>query len=229
MVLVTGPTGSGKTTTLYSALSELNKVSENISTAEDPVEFNLAGINQCQMHEDIGLNFAAALRSFLRQDPDIIMVGEIRDFETAEIAVKAALTGHMVLSTLHTNDAPSTVNRLLNMGIEPFLVASSVNCIVAQRLARRICPECTEPDTETTKDEFVAAGLGEDEAASVTPMKGAGCGNCSETGFKGRVAVYEVMALTEELKEFVLNGASARSSSSARRCAAGWITLRRRR
>ncbi|MCA9510704.1 MAG: type IV-A pilus assembly ATPase PilB [Myxococcota bacterium] len=226
MVLVTGPTGSGKTTTLYSALSELNKISENISTAEDPVEFNLAGINQCQMHEDIGLNFAAALRSFLRQDPDIIMVGEIRDFETAEIAVKAALTGHMVLSTLHTNDAPSTVNRLLNMGIEPFLVASSVNCIVAQRLARRVCPECKEVDDVTTKEELVEAGMTEEEANSITPMKGAGCGNCSETGFKGRVAVYEVMELTEELKEFVLNGASA-LELKREAIRGGMLTLRR--
>jgi type IV pilus assembly protein PilB len=226
MVLVTGPTGSGKTTTLYSALSELNKISENISTAEDPVEFNLTGINQCQMHEDIGLNFAAALRSFLRQDPDIIMVGEIRDFETAEIAVKAALTGHMVLSTLHTNDAPSTVNRLLNMGIEPFLVASSVNCIVAQRLARRICSECAEPDSETTVEELVDAGLGEDEAKQMTPVRGAGCGNCSETGFKGRVAIYEVMALTEELKEFVLNGASA-VELKREAIRGGMLTLRR--
>jgi type IV pilus assembly protein PilB len=209
MVLVTGPTGSGKTTSLYSALAELNKVSENISTAEDPVEFNLAGINQVQMHEDIGLNFAAALRSFLRQDPDIIMVGEIRDFETAEIAIKAALTGHLVLSTLHTNDAPSTVNRLLNMGIEPFLVASSVNCILAQRLARRICPECRERDTEVTKQALLDAGLSEEEVAKTQIFKGRGCRNCSETGFKGRVAVYEVMELTEELKEFVLNGASA--------------------
>ena len=209
MVLVTGPTGSGKTTSLYSALSELNKVSDNISTAEDPVEFNLTGINQCQMHEDIGLNFAAALRSFLRQDPDIIMVGEIRDFETAEIAVKAALTGHMVLSTLHTNDAPSTVNRLLNMGIEPFLVASSVNCIVAQRLARRVCPECVEPDPEVAVSELVDAGLSEEEAARARPVRGAGCGLCSETGYKGRVAIYEVMEISEELKEFVLNGASA--------------------
>jgi len=209
MVLVTGPTGSGKTTTLYSALSELNKTSENISTAEDPVEFNLAGINQVQMHEDIGLNFAAALRAFLRQDPDIIMVGEIRDFETAEIAVKAALTGHMVLSTLHTNDAPSTVNRLLNMGIEPFLVASSVNCIVAQRLARRICSECNEPDPDVTIEGLQEAGLSEQDARSFTPMHGRGCRNCSETGFKGRIAVYEVMVMGEELKEFVLNGASA--------------------
>jgi len=209
MVLVTGPTGSGKTTTLYSALSELNKTSENISTAEDPVEFNLAGINQVQMHEDIGLNFAAALRAFLRQDPDIIMVGEIRDFETAEIAVKAALTGHMVLSTLHTNDAPSTVNRLLNMGIEPFLVASSVNCIVAQRLARRVCSECKEPDADVTVEALQEAGLSEQDARGFTPMHGRGCRNCSETGFKGRIAVYEVMVMGEELKEFVLNGASA--------------------
>ena len=209
MVLVTGPTGSGKTTTLYSALSELTQVSENVSTAEDPVEFNLTGINQVQMHDDIGLNFAAALRSFLRQDPDIIMVGEIRDFETAEIAVKAALTGHMVLSTLHTNDAPSTVNRLLNMGIEPFLVASSVNCIVAQRLARKICEECTETDTETTAEALVEAGMAEDLAKGVSPLKGAGCRVCSDTGFKGRIAIYEVMQLKDELKEFVLNGASS--------------------
>ncbi len=226
MVLVTGPTGSGKTTTLYSALAELNKTSENISTAEDPVEFNLTGINQVQMHEDIGLNFAAALRSFLRQDPDIIMVGEIRDFETAEIAIKAALTGHLVLSTLHTNDAPSTVNRLLNMGIEPFLVASSVNCILAQRLARRICPECVEPDTETSKAGLLDAGLSEEEASSCTPQKGRGCRNCSETGFKGRVALYEVMELTEELKEFVLNGASA-MELKREAIRGGMVTLRR--
>ena len=209
MVLVTGPTGSGKTTSLYSALSELNQTSENLSTAEDPVEFNLTGINQVQMHEEIGLNFAAALRSFLRQDPDIIMVGEIRDFETAEIAVKAALTGHMVLSTLHTNDAPSTINRLLNMGIEPFLVASSVNCIVAQRLARCICEECKEPDPDTKLDALLAAGMDEETAKGMTPLRGSGCRNCSDTGFKGRIAVYEVMPLREELKEFVLNGASA--------------------
>ncbi len=209
MVLVTGPTGSGKTTTLYSALSELNKVSENISTAEDPVEFNLPGINQVQMHEEIGLNFAASLRSFLRQDPDIIMVGEIRDFETAEIAVKAALTGHLVLSTLHTNDAPSTVNRLLNMGIEPFLVASSVNCIVAQRLARRVCEDCKQPDPEVTREALSDAGLSPEEVGALTPVRGKGCRTCSDTGYKGRIAVYEVMELSEELKEFVLNGASA--------------------
>jgi type IV pilus assembly protein PilB len=209
MVLVTGPTGSGKTTTLYSALSELNKTSENISTAEDPVEFNLVGINQVQMREEIGLNFAASLRSFLRQDPDIIMVGEIRDFETAEIAIKAALTGHMVLSTLHTNDAPSTINRLLNMGIEPFLVASSVNCVVAQRLARRICSECTEVDTETTRAALEEAGMSAEEAAACEPKIGKGCGACAETGFKGRIAVYEVMPVTETLKDFILNGASS--------------------
>jgi type IV pilus assembly protein PilB len=209
MVLVTGPTGSGKTTTLYSALSELNKVGENLSTAEDPVEFNLSGINQVQMHEEIGLNFAAALRSFLRQDPDIIMVGEIRDFETAEIAVKSALTGHMVLSTLHTNDAPSTVNRLLNMGIEPFLVASSVNCIVAQRLARCVCEGCKETDAEVTPEALIAAGMDEDLAGTVVPVTVRGCSICSDTGFKGRLAIYEVMPLQEELKEFILNGASS--------------------
>jgi type IV pilus assembly protein PilB len=226
MVLVTGPTGSGKTTTLYSALSELNGVGENISTAEDPVEFNLGGINQVQMHEDIGLNFAAALRSFLRQDPDIIMVGEIRDFETAEIGVKAALTGHMVLSTLHTNDAPSTVNRLLNMGIEPFLVSSAVNCIVAQRLARRICPECSVKDLDLGKEELLASGLGEDEIKGFQPFKGAGCTNCSETGYKGRVAIYEVMVLTEEIKDFVLNGAST-AELKREAIRGGMVTLRR--
>jgi type IV pilus assembly protein PilB len=226
MVLVTGPTGSGKTTTLYSALTELNKTSENLSTAEDPVEFNLPGINQVQMHEDIGLNFAAALRSFLRQDPDIIMVGEIRDFETAEIAVKAALTGHMVLSTLHTNDAPSSVNRLLNMGIEPFLVASSVNCILAQRLARRICDECKEADPEVTNEALVRAGLKEEEARKLQSVKGRGCSRCSDTGYKGRIACYEVMELTEELKEFVLNGAS--SAELKREAIRGGMTTLRR-
>ena len=209
MVLVTGPTGSGKTTTLYSALTELNTSSENISTAEDPVEYNLAGINQVQMRDSIGLNFAAALRAFLRQDPDIIMVGEIRDFETAEIGIKAALTGHMVLSTLHTNDAPSTINRLLNMGIEPFLVASSVTCVVAQRLARRICADCAQPDPEIKAPELEKAGMTPDEANRCKPMKGSGCGNCAETGYKGRVAIYEVMVMGETLRDFVLNGASA--------------------
>ena len=226
MVLVTGPTGSGKTTTLYSALSELNKISENISTAEDPVEFNLMGINQVQMHDDIGLNFAAALRSFLRQDPDIIMVGEIRDFETAEIAVKAALTGHMVLSTLHTNDAPSTINRLLNMGIEPFLVASSVNAIVAQRLARRVCGECKEQEADVTREAMAAAGLSEDEVKATKPMRGRGCNNCSNTGYRGRVALYEVMRVGEELKEFILNGASA-TEIKREAIRLGMATLRR--
>ncbi|MCZ6835491.1 MAG: ATPase, T2SS/T4P/T4SS family, partial [Planctomycetota bacterium] len=226
MVLVTGPTGSGKTTTLYSALSELNRTSENLSTAEDPVEFNLTGINQVQMHEDIGLNFAAALRSFLRQDPDIIMVGEIRDFETAEISVKAALTGHMVLSTLHTNDAPSTINRLLNMGIEPFLVASAVNCIVAQRLARRICSECIDDDPDVELEKLLDAGLSPEDAKSYTPKKGRGCANCSDTGFKGRVAIYEVMVMTDPLKEFVLNGASG-TEIKREAIRGGMVTLRR--
>lgn len=208
MVLVTGPTGSGKTTTLYSALSDLNKISENISTAEDPVEFNLMGINQVQMHEAIGLNFAAALRSFLRQDPDIIMVGEIRDYETAEIAVKAALTGHLVLSTLHTNDAPATVSRLLNMGIEPFLIASATNCIIAQRLARKVCKDCAEP-TKVPAQTLINIGVPPEEAASFTGMmKGKGCPTCGGTGYKGRIALYEVMPLGEALKEAVLSGSS---------------------
>ncbi|WP_025323867.1 type IV-A pilus assembly ATPase PilB [Deferrisoma camini] len=208
MVLVTGPTGSGKTTTLYSALSELNTPETNISTAEDPVEFNLPGINQVQIHEEIGLNFAAALRSFLRQDPDIIMVGEIRDFETAEIAIKAALTGHMVLSTLHTNDAPSTVNRLLNMGVEPFLVASATNLIVAQRLARRICPNCKEA-VEVPAQALLDIGVPSDRIGTFTCYRGTGCANCADTGFKGRVALYEVLVITDEIKELILNGASA--------------------
>ncbi len=208
MVLVTGPTGSGKTTSLYSALSELNKVSENISTAEDPVEFNLAGINQCQMHDAIGLNFAAALRSFLRQDPDIIMVGEIRDFETAEIAVKAALTGHLVLSTLHTNDAPSTVSRLLNMGVEPFLVTASVNAIVAQRLARKVCYDCKEP-IKTDPEQLLDLGMKPEMVKTATLYKGNGCRTCNDTGFKGRIACYEVMPMADEMRDLVLQGVSA--------------------
>lgn len=207
MVLVTGPTGSGKTVSLYSAIAELNKVSENISTAEDPVEFNFAGINQVQMHEDIGLNFAAALRSFLRQDPDIIMIGEIRDFETAEIAVKAALTGHLVLSTLHTNDAPSTINRLLNMGIEPFLVSSAVNLITAQRLARRVCVECKEPETIPIQA-LIDAGVPPDEAPGYVCYRGKGCALCNGTGYKGRVGFYQVMPMLEEIRELILNGAN---------------------
>jgi len=208
MVLVTGPTGSGKTTTLYSALSELNKTTDNISTAEDPVEYNLMGINQVQMHEAIGLNFASALRSFLRQDPDIIMVGEIRDFETAEIAVKAALTGHLVLSTLHTNDAPSTVNRLLNMGIEPFLIASATNLILAQRLARKICKDCKE-EVHVPPQGLIDIGVPADDAKSFKCYHGKGCATCNGSGYKGRIALYEVMPLTESLKELVLNGASS--------------------
>jgi len=207
MCLVTGPTGSGKTTTLYSALGELNTPGVNISTAEDPVEYNFSGINQVQMHEDIGLNFAAALRSFLRQDPDIIMVGEIRDFETAEIAVKAALTGHLVLSTLHTNDAPSTVTRLLNMGIEPFLVTASVNIIVAQRLMRKVCQECKE-EIQVPKELLTGLQIPAEQVGTFKVYKGKGCRTCSETGYKGRVAIYEVMPLIDELRECVLRGDS---------------------
>ena len=226
MCLVTGPTGSGKTTTLYSALSELNKEDVNLSTAEDPVEYNLMGINQVQMHEDIGLNFAASLRSFLRQDPDIIMVGEIRDFETAEIAVKAALTGHMVLSTLHTNDAPSTINRLLNMGVEPFLVTASVNMILAQRLARRICKDCGANDEEVTEAALVDAGMSAKEAKACKPKRGKGCKTCGGSGYKGRVALYEVMVMNDGLKDLVLQGAStAELKSEAIRL--GMATLRR--
>src|SRR5579872_3309318 len=196
MVLVTGPTGSGKTNTLYSALAKVNSPEVNIMTAEDPVEFNLPGINQVQMKEAIGLNFAATLRSFLRQDPNIILVGEIRDFETAEIAIKAALTGHLVLSTLHTNDAPSTINRLMNMGIEPFLVATSVLLIAAQRLARRICQNCKEV-VDVQPQALLNLGFTQEEAATVTPMKGAGCATCNSTGYKGRVGLYEVMEVAE--------------------------------
>src|SRR5687767_2255035 len=207
MVLVTGPTGSGKTNTLYSSMAKVNTPETNIMTAEDPVEFRLPGINQVQVRESIGLNFAAALRSFLRQDPNIILVGEIRDFETAEIAVKAALTGHLVLSTLHTNDAPSTINRLMNMGIEPFLVASSVNLICAQRLVRRICANC-KADQPTPSQALVQAGFSPDDAKTVVPKKGNGCDKCNNTGYKGRVGLYEVMEITDELRELVLVGAS---------------------
>jgi type IV pilus assembly protein PilB len=208
MILVTGPTGSGKTTTLYSALSDLNKTSDNISTAEDPVEYNFAGINQVQMKEEIGLTFSSALRSFLRQDPDIIMVGEIRDYETAEIAVKASLTGHLVLSTLHTNDAPSTITRMLNMGIEPFLVSSSVNLIVAQRLARRVCEKCKQ-EVKVPPKALVDAGMKPERIKTARPAKGKGCDDCNGTGFRGRVALYEVMTIREEIKELVLRGGSA--------------------
>ncbi len=208
MVLVTGPTGSGKTTTLYSALAELNQVTDNISTAEDPVEINLVGVNQVQVHEEIGLSFAACLRSFLRQDPDIIMVGEIRDFETAEIAIKAALTGHLVLSTLHTNDAPSTIHRMLNMGIEPFLVASAVHLILAQRLARRICEACKIP-VQISPQLLMNLGANPEELHNFICYRGTGCPLCSNTGYKGRVAIYEVMPISEEIRELILQGATA--------------------
>ena len=224
MVLVTGPTGSGKTNTLYSSIARINTPETNIMTAEDPVEFNLPGINQVQVRENIGLNFAAALRAFLRQDPNIILVGEIRDFETAEIAVKAALTGHLVLSTLHTNDAPSTVNRLMNMGIEPFLVASSVNLICAQRLVRRICASCKQPHP-TPPPALIQAGFSPEDALSVVPMKGTGCEKCNNTGYKGRVGLYEVMEVTDDLRELVLVGASG-LELRRRAVEEGMITLR---
>jgi type IV pilus assembly protein PilB len=224
MVLVTGPTGSGKTNTLYSSIAKINTPETNIMTAEDPVEFNLLGVNQVQVRENIGLNFAAALRSFLRQDPNIILVGEIRDFETAEIAVKAALTGHLVLSTLHTNDAPSTINRLMNMGIEPFLVASSLNLVCAQRLVRRICSNCKVEEPVSTQA-LEQIGYNAEDAKSVKPFKGTGCEKCNKTGYKGRVGLYEVMEITDELRELILVGAS---SLELRRKAVeeGMITLR---
>jgi type IV pilus assembly protein PilB len=225
MVLVTGPTGSGKTNTLYSSIAKVNTTETNIMTAEDPVEFNLVGVNQVQVRENIGLNFAAALRSFLRQDPNIILVGEIRDFETAEIAVKAALTGHLVLSTLHTNDAPSTINRLMNMGIEPFLVASSVNLICAQRLVRRVCAAC-KTDHPTPPQALVDAGFTQEEAQRVVPKRGSGCEVCNQTGYKGRVGLYEVMEITEELRELILVGASG-LELKRKAIEEGMITLRR--
>ncbi|MBC7539826.1 MAG: Flp pilus assembly complex ATPase component TadA [Bacteriovorax sp.] len=208
MCLVTGPTGSGKTTTLYSAIAELNTIDTNISTAEDPVEFNLEGINQVNVKKDIGLTFAACLKSFLRQDPDIIMVGEIRDGEVGEIAIEAALTGHLVLSTLHTNDAPSTITRLINMGIEPFLVAAAVNVIVAQRLCRRICKDCKEIDAGATQEILVACGISPTSAAKITVYKGKGCQNCNNTGYKGRVAIYEVLEMSPMIKEILLRHGS---------------------
>ncbi len=224
MVLVTGPTGSGKTNTLYSALQTLNTPETNIMTAEDPVEFNLHGINQVQMKEQIGLNFATALRSFLRQDPNIVLVGEIRDFETAEIAIKAALTGHLVLSTLHTNDAPSTISRMVNMGIEPFLVATSVNIIQAQRLIRRICKDCKE-EVSLPAEAFSEIGFSVEEAPTIKAYKGRGCQTCNGTGFKGRVGLYEVMEITDELRELIMIGASA-IELRKRAMELGMITLR---
>ena len=225
MVLVTGPTGSGKTNTLYSSISQLNKPDTNIMTAEDPVEFQLAGINQVQMKEQIGLNFAAALRAFLRQDPNIILVGEIRDFETAEIAVKAALTGHLVLSTLHTNDAPSTISRLMNMGIEPFLVATSVNLICAQRLVRRICSNC-KTELEVPEQALIDAGYSPEEVKTVKIYHGKGCTTCNKGGYKGRTGLYEVMEINDELRELILVGASALELKK-KAIEQGMITLRR--
>src|SRR5882762_3828351 len=224
MVLVTGPTGSGKTNTLYSSVAKVNSPETNIITAEDPVEFNLHGINQVQMKEQIGLNFAAALRSFLRQDPNIILVGEIRDFETAEIAVKAALTGHLVLSTLHTNDAPSTLNRLMNMGIEPYLVATSVHLICAQRLVRRLCKECKE-EVSMPSQALIDIGFAPEEASTIRVYKGRGCPTCNNTGYKGRVGLYEVMEITDALREMVLTGASAIELKN-KATEEGMITLR---
>ncbi len=225
MVLVTGPTGSGKTNTLYSAISRLNQPDTNIMTAEDPVEFQLAGVNQVQMKESIGLNFAAALRSFLRQDPNIILVGEIRDFETAEIAIKAALTGHLVLSTLHTNGAPETISRLMNMGIEPFLVATSVHMIVAQRLVRRVCAECKEV-VDLPPQALIEAGFTPEEAKTVKIYKGKGCGVCNNSGYKGRCGLYEVMEVEDQLRELILVGASALELKK-KAMENGMITLRR--
>src|SRR3954447_13211689 len=225
MVLVTGPTGSGKTNTLYSAISTLNKPDTNIMTAEDPVEFQLMGVNQVQMKEQIGLNFAAALRAFLRQDPNIILVGEIRDFETAEIAIKAALTGHLVLSTLHTNGAPETITRLMNMGIEPFLVATSVHLICAQRLVRRICKDCIEP-FDVPPQTLIDAGFTPEESKTVKIQKGKGCTVCNNTGYKGRCGLYEVMEVDDEIRELVLVGASA-VELKKKAIERGMITLRR--
>ena len=208
MVLVTGPTGSGKTTTLYSALTELNRMTTNLLTAEDPVEYELFGISQIQVDEKAGRGFPLVIRSFLRQDPDIIMVGEIRDFETAEIAVKAALTGHLVLSTLHTNDAPSAVGRLLQMGIEPYLVAATINAIGAQRLVRKLCAKCRAP-VDIPEATLVEVGIPPEEIGSFQTMRGVGCAECNNTGYRGRIAIYEIMMITEEIREFIQNSASA--------------------
>lgn len=225
MILVTGPTGSGKTTTLYSALMKLNKPEVNIMTVEDPVEYSFQGINQVQVKEEIGLTFATALRAFLRQDPDIIMVGEIRDFETAEIAVKAALTGHLVLSTLHTNDAPSTITRLINMGIEPFLISSSVLLVVAQRLVRKLCPYCKREET-VSRETLLKLGFNEKEIENLKVYGPTGCSECNSTGYRGRIALYEVMPITDEIKELILTGATA---LDIKRVAIrqGMLTLRR--
>ena len=207
MVLVTGPTGSGKTTTLYSALMELNKTSDNLSTVEDPVEYNLEGINQVQVNKDVGLTFASVLRALLRQDPDTVLVGEIRDLETAEVAIQAALTGHLVLSTLHTNDTVATITRLVNMGVEPFLVTSSVNLIVAQRLLRKLCVECKQ-NVDIPEHQLFALGIRE-MASGAMFYEAKGCDACSNTGYKGRVAIYEVLDFNTSLKEMVLKDRTA--------------------
>lgn len=225
MVLVTGPTGSGKTNTLYSSVSLLNKPDTNIMTAEDPVEFQLNGVNQVQMKESIGLNFAASLRAFLRQDPNVILVGEIRDFETAEIAIKAALTGHLVLSTLHTNGAPETISRLMNMGIEPFLVATAVHLICAQRLVRRICSECRE-EVPLPPQAKIEAGFTPEESKTAKIFKGRGCSLCNGTGYKGRAGLYEVMEVDDDIRELILIGASA-VELKKKAIERGMITLRR--
>jgi type IV pilus assembly protein PilB len=224
MVLVTGPTGSGKTTTLYSALSRINKIDVNIMTAEDPVEYNLDGINQVQVRNEVGMTFAAALRAFLRQDPNIIMVGEIRDLETGSIAIKAALTGHLVLSTLHTNDAPSTITRMIDMGIEPFNVASAVNVIVAQRLVRRICADCKGPH-RYEEEELSSLGLPPEDVEQITFQKGGGCDTCSGTGYRGRQGLYEVMTMSSQIRRMVLRGASTEEITEQAR-AEGMLTLR---
>jgi len=225
MVLVTGPTGSGKTNTLYSSIARLNTPETNIMTAEDPVEFQLQGVNQVQMKEQIGLNFAAALRAFLRQDPNIILVGEIRDFETAEIAIKAALTGHLVLSTLHTNGAPETITRLMNMGIEPFLVATAVHLICAQRLVRRVCSECAEV-VDVPQQTLIEEGYTPQEAKTVKIKKGKGCNACNNTGYKGRCGLYEVMEVDDEIKDLILVGASSLELKK-KAIERGMLTLRR--
>ena len=224
MVLVTGPTGSGKTTTLYSALSQINTPEVNIMTAEDPVEYNLHGINQVLVRTEIGMTFAAALKAFLRQDPNIIMVGEIRDLETGSIAIKAALTGHLVLSTLHTNDAPSTITRMIDMGIEAFNVASAVNLITAQRLVRRVCQNCKEPVTYP-REYLDAAGLTDQDIEGITFYRGAGCETCNGSGYKGRQGLYEVMAMSPTLRRMVLQSASA-AELQAQAIAEGMLTLR---
>ena len=226
MVLVTGPTGSGKTNTLYSAISQLNKPDTNIMTAEDPVEFNLLGINQVQIHEQVGLTFAATLRSFLRQDPNIILVGEIRDLETAEIAIKASLTGHLVLSTLHTNDAPATISRLLNMGIEPFLVATSVQLICAQRLVRRICKNCKQETQAPSQAALLELGFEQQEIDDLKVFRGAGCKACNGSGYKGRVGLYEVMEITPEIKEAIISNATV-VELKRKAVASSMISLRR--